>query len=255
MRTYLYKAYSSSQELLYVGITHSVDQRLAAHRNQKTWWDDVASLSIETYSSREDAEAQERHQIATLAPKYNELPGVKLTANRRVVDRLQHTTKSRLPQEEIDYLKTLDSEQTYARCVELQQAGWSVSAMLEGARVAPTPSQLRTEIKYRSNQEPTGVPVPQPPKNKRQAHEEYRSKFEKANHLSEEEKELLVYYAAQAKKYRPQYGETHPIYQAAEEYKALITQLRDRGVLFSTMANVVGVDESNIRRRYIKNSA
>lgn len=252
MRTYLYRAYLTPEELLYIGITHSLDQRLAAHRNQKSWWADVSQITIETYDSREDAEAAERHQIATMHPKYNELPGVKMAAERRLVDRLRPTSKASLPKEEIEYLKSLSSEETYARCAELQNAGWSVSAMLEGAKVSPTPAQLRSELKYRGSQPPSGVPVPVPPKNKRQAHEEYRTQFDKDNFLSEDEKNLLKHYAAQAKKYRPQYGVNHPIYQAAEEYKVLVTQLRDRGVLFSTIADVVGVNESNIRRRYIK---
>lgn len=123
--------------------------------------------------------------------------------------------------------------------------------MLEGAQVAPTLPQLQIALKY-IKPEKTGHPVPIPPQSRAEYLREYKDKFEKDNYLSEQEKALLKEYAAKSKKYRPQYGPNHPLYQAVEEYKELITELRNRGVLFSTMAKVVGVNESNIRRRYIK---
>jgi hypothetical protein len=252
MKTFSYIAYSITAEVLYVGITKSLDQRLAAHQSQKKWWGEVDSVTIKSHSTREEAESWERFAISDLQPKYNALPGVKTKPARRLTDKLIPTSRAKLPKEEIEYLKTLNSEETYARCAELQKAGWSVTAMLEGAKVSPTPVQLRTELKYKQDQLPTGVTVPTPPKNRREEHEEFRAKYEADNYLSEDEKDLLKYYSTQSKKYRPQYGVNNPIYQAVEEYKELITQLRDRGVFFSTIAAVVGVSESNIRRRYIR---
>lgn len=251
MKTHLYKLISANNEVIYVGITNNFDQRMSNHSTEKSWWSEVDYSIVKTFSTREDAEAEERYEISKVSPKYNEMPGVKIRPSRRLEDRRAPKSHAKLPPEEIEYLKTLTSEETYARCAELQQAGWSVTAMLEGAKVSPTLSQLRVDLRYRVPVV-TGHPVPSPPKSKSELLREFRDGFERDNHLSEDEKELLKDYAAKSKKYRPQYGPDHPLYQSVEEYRELITQLRDRGVLFSTMANVVGVNESNIRRRYIK---
>jgi predicted GIY-YIG superfamily endonuclease len=251
MKTHLYKLVSADDEVLYIGITSNFDQRMSAHANEKGWWGEVEHFIVKTFSTREDAEAEERYQIAEISPKYNEMLGVKLYPSRRMVDRRAPKTHAKLPEEEIEYLKNLSSDETYSRCAELQQAGWSVAAMLDGAKVSPTLTQLRVALKYKVPT-PTGRAVPVPPKSKTQLSREYRETFDKNNYVSDEEKELIQEYASQSKKYRPQYGPNHPLYQAVEEYKELITELRDRGVLFSTIARIAGVDESNIRRRYIK---
>ena len=251
MKAFMYVAYSKDHTPLYVGITEALEQRLASHRNGKAWWADVDHLTIREYSSRVDAEAAERKAISELQPEHNELRGVKLYPARRLQDRKRPKTYASLPLAEAEYLKTLSSDETYARCAELQRAGWSIASMLEVIKVAPTLTQLNSELKYRQLiPVPTGVPVPEPPKSRAELLKESAAEYEKNNYLSDEEKELLKEYAGLAKKYRPQYGMGHPIYEAAEEYKVFITELHDRGVLFSTIAKVVGVNESNIRRRY-----
>lgn len=247
----MYVAYSKDQTPLYVGITEALEQRLASHRNSKAWWAEVDHLTIREYLTRADAEAAERRAISELQPEHNELRGVKLYPARRLQDRKRPKTYASLPSDEVEYLRTLSSEETYARCAELQRAGWSVASMLEVIKVAPTLTQLNSELKYRQlTPTPTGVPLPEPPKSRAERSEESAAQYKRNNYLSEDEKELLKEYAGVAKKYRPQYGIGHPIYEAAEEYRVLITELHDRGVLFSTIAKVVGVNESNIRRRY-----
>ncbi|MBX7450389.1 GIY-YIG nuclease family protein [Mycolicibacterium sp. 3033] len=43
----LYRFYSPTGKLLYVGITMNPSQRFNAHRKSKDWWDEVAGITIE----------------------------------------------------------------------------------------------------------------------------------------------------------------------------------------------------------------
>jgi hypothetical protein len=248
MKIYLYKLYDADSNFLYVGITNNLDQRFTAHESTKVWWPDVEEFVIKRYDTRFEAENAERLCILSEHPQYNELVTTKPYVKRESPEKRYPTTHAKLPSDEIQYLRTLDGEDMLLRASELQATGWSVAAILEGARVVPTSVYLRIALKsiYNAN---TGVPVPEPPKSRRIQIEERLSKIK---HLTDEQGLELKYYAGLAKKFRPQYRGDHPIAVASQAYKDLINSYYQSGVSVPEMAKAVGCDEGNIRRRLIK---
>jgi hypothetical protein len=238
--------YDTDSQLLYVGITNNVDQRFTAHAATKSWWTDVDNINLKQYPDRESAILAERLAILSEYPRYNELVTSKPYAASP--EKRYPTTHSKLPESEIAYLRSLDGADMLNRAAELQAAGWSVATILDGVRVAPTSVQLRVALKsiYNPN---TGVPVPEPPKSKRIKREE---RLEKITHLTEEEISQLQYYSVLARKFRPQYPAAHPISAAAQTYRELINTHHANGVPIREMAEAVGCDEGNIRRRILK---
>lgn len=74
----LYRFYGDTGQLLYVGITQDPGKRLAQHTATKNWWTSVRGISIDWYSSRDDAAAAERRAITVERPLMNvQRPSVK----------------------------------------------------------------------------------------------------------------------------------------------------------------------------------
>ena len=71
MKTQLYRHYDSDKKLLYVGISLSAAARLAQHRDAAHWFDDIATVTIETFPNREAALAAERKAIINEKPVCN----------------------------------------------------------------------------------------------------------------------------------------------------------------------------------------
>jgi predicted GIY-YIG superfamily endonuclease len=69
--TYVYHFYDVQGNLLYVGITNNVRRRWDQHAADKPWWHLVARKEKVLYSTREEAEKVEAHQIRTHRPLYN----------------------------------------------------------------------------------------------------------------------------------------------------------------------------------------
>lgn len=67
----LYRLYSSTDALLYIGITDSISRRLAQHRADKPWWGEVVTIKVERFPTREDLTRAELDAIARERPKYN----------------------------------------------------------------------------------------------------------------------------------------------------------------------------------------
>jgi len=67
----LYRFYSATGQLLYVGITMSPPKRFAQHSKDKSWWGEVSGITVETFISREELELAERRAIQVERPKYN----------------------------------------------------------------------------------------------------------------------------------------------------------------------------------------
>lgn len=247
--TYVYRAYNDLFELCYVGITNSLDVRITAHRKEKKWWHaEVSHLVVKIFNTRAKAEIEEADAIAKEEPKYNEVVGKQKPssiATQEYMDRLSPKTKKKLPPEEIQYLKTLDAPKVYERANALANAGWSVAAILEGVRVAPTVVELRRAVKATQKQD-SSREIPLPPMTRAESRA-----FKKAKevHLASYETSRLRFLAKKVKNFRPGHAEGHPIYEAREEYNELITRLYEKGVRVSEIAEAVGVDESNIRRR------
>lgn len=67
----LYRFYSDSGQLLYIGLTSNPGNRFQQHQQDKPWWHEVAGIAVEKYESREAVKAAETRAIAVEKPKYN----------------------------------------------------------------------------------------------------------------------------------------------------------------------------------------
>jgi hypothetical protein len=70
----LYRLYDRSGVLLYVGITQDWSTRAKQH-GSKSWWADVARVSLEEFPGREEAATAELRAIASERPRHNRWPG------------------------------------------------------------------------------------------------------------------------------------------------------------------------------------
>jgi hypothetical protein len=69
-RTCVYRFYDSAGVLLYVGLSMSLEGRLAKHR-RKPWWPEVARTELEWFDGREAAKDAERFAIHHEHPVHN----------------------------------------------------------------------------------------------------------------------------------------------------------------------------------------
>ena len=69
--TKLYRHFSQTGELLYVGVSLSVMARLSKHMGASGWADQIAKVEIATYPTREAALDAERDAIRVHKPRYN----------------------------------------------------------------------------------------------------------------------------------------------------------------------------------------
>ena len=67
----LYRFYSATGQLLYVGITMRPPERFKSHRDTKRWWSEVSGITVENYSNRVELERAERRAIQVERPQYN----------------------------------------------------------------------------------------------------------------------------------------------------------------------------------------
>lgn len=67
----LYRLFSESGVLLYIGITDRGPRRWVEHARSKTWFGSVARFEIERFDSRPDLEAAEVLAIRSERPLYN----------------------------------------------------------------------------------------------------------------------------------------------------------------------------------------
>lgn len=70
-QTCLYRFYDVQGYLLYVGITNSLEGRTSNHRSTKPWWGLVATMTVERFPSRAEAEIAERVAIRDELPAFN----------------------------------------------------------------------------------------------------------------------------------------------------------------------------------------
>lgn len=67
----LYRFLDRNGGLLYVGVTCNPPTRFKQHQVTKDWWESVANIGIETFSSREELIEAERKTIKEEKPKFN----------------------------------------------------------------------------------------------------------------------------------------------------------------------------------------
>lgn len=75
-RCALYRHFSRSGELLYVGISVSAARRTGEHCSNSPWFRDVTRIEIEWFASRELALDAESNAIETERPRHNSPPRV-----------------------------------------------------------------------------------------------------------------------------------------------------------------------------------
>lgn len=74
--TYVYCAYDADDQLLYVGMTDDVRQRLKGHRyHGSAWLAEMAHHTIESYPDRRSAHTAEIEAITSESALYNIQPG------------------------------------------------------------------------------------------------------------------------------------------------------------------------------------
>jgi len=69
----VYRLYDADDQLLYVGKTRRLRQRLLRHRREAEWWPQVVSIQIEPPVDDDIARHIEWKQICQLAPLYNKV--------------------------------------------------------------------------------------------------------------------------------------------------------------------------------------
>jgi hypothetical protein len=67
----VYLLLNAQGETIYVGFTGNLEQRLANHRANKSWWSEVDRVSSEPYETRHDAWMAEKRAITAHSPRYN----------------------------------------------------------------------------------------------------------------------------------------------------------------------------------------
>lgn len=70
-RSHALYRFFSGHELLYIGITMDPGSRWATHRDEKTWWQQVDTITVETHPTRAAALDAERAAIITEQPRHN----------------------------------------------------------------------------------------------------------------------------------------------------------------------------------------
>lgn len=71
MATALYRSFNESGELLYVGISMRMAQRIKEHDKFSGWFEKTAKITLEWHASRSDAIIAEREAIKTERPIFN----------------------------------------------------------------------------------------------------------------------------------------------------------------------------------------
>jgi predicted GIY-YIG superfamily endonuclease len=78
----LYRMFNRDGDLLYVGLTNNPKNRFKTHSKTQEWWREVATISVQTFDSRNQLAAAESQAIKDEKPLYN----VALNAAPLVVD-------------------------------------------------------------------------------------------------------------------------------------------------------------------------
>lgn len=67
----VYRMYAADGQLLYVGVSSDILERMRSHNRLTRWWDDTARISVKIYPTREAALAAEVQAIHDELPLHN----------------------------------------------------------------------------------------------------------------------------------------------------------------------------------------
>ncbi len=73
MTTWHVYQFRSDTELLYVGQTRWLNQRLSQHKCRKAWWSEVTEVRVEEFVTEDEARQREKVIWASERPKYNQV--------------------------------------------------------------------------------------------------------------------------------------------------------------------------------------
>ena len=94
---YVYQLLSAT-ELLYVGNSRWLKERLGEHRRGKSWWPEVTDIRSEEFATEDEARQREKELWAGGRPKYNQASPFRteeeLRAYRRQIDRRRRRVRS-----------------------------------------------------------------------------------------------------------------------------------------------------------------
>lgn len=68
---FLYRHFSESGELLYIGATKAIDRRTSQHKYVSQWFNEIKDITVERYDTVSEAFKAEKQAIAKEKPKYN----------------------------------------------------------------------------------------------------------------------------------------------------------------------------------------
>lgn len=71
MKTWVYKHFDEEGTVLYVGVSNDPMMRTRSHEKEADWFDDVRSIDVKSYPTREDALEAEANEILSSRPLYN----------------------------------------------------------------------------------------------------------------------------------------------------------------------------------------
>lgn len=91
-RTSLYRHFDSSGRLLYVGISKNALARIEGHAGA-CWYDQIATVTIERFGTREDARKAEQKAIASEGPAYNKINSIRVPPVRAAQKRRKPAPK------------------------------------------------------------------------------------------------------------------------------------------------------------------
>jgi hypothetical protein len=74
VKTQLYRHFDANGRLLYVGVSAAAVYRFLVHKQASCWADQITTITIETFPSRNEAMEAERLAIKAKAPLYNVSP-------------------------------------------------------------------------------------------------------------------------------------------------------------------------------------
>jgi len=92
---HLYRHFNDQKQLLYVGVSLSAITRLSQHKTHSGWFNDIASITIENFETREDVLIAETTAIQTEQPLHNiqkKIPPKK--KKRATTPHIEKTTKA-----------------------------------------------------------------------------------------------------------------------------------------------------------------
>jgi len=153
----------------------------------------------------------------------------------------RYTRNQKLPQDEVEYLKSLSGSLLKLRCHELFESGWPLSSLAEAI------GRQRSTIHYWVQNPPPRtkeLPAPPLPEDKSYIHKKTKSPG-----ISAHEQRRIASLAPIARKYRSRLSDGHPATMANEELTTLVKRLYASGVPIQEIADAAGVSYRAMYRR------